>query len=732
MSDLDDIRKKYRNKISSELGLKDEVVKTQHYSEFKQSFYPKRLSYYEKLCNFSGKLLNIGVSGSKKDALQDAIRSCHLNTTPTGVTSFSYLMPLFLIFIGLLFGFMIPYGLGAAPNTFIVLMTLLVGAGAIIPLQKLPYIFSNAWRLKASNQMVLCVFYIVTYMRHTSNLELAIDFASSHLSPPLSLDLKKVLWNIETQTFSDIKESLDDYLEQWRETNMEFVEAMHLIEGSLYETDETRRLQSLDKALEVMLQETYEKMLHYAHELKNPITTLHMMGVILPIMGLVILPLATNFLGNVMWYHVFFLYNIILPLIVYYYGKSILSTRPTGYGSVDISESPTLAKKLKLGRTLIPPSALALLVFGVLFFIGFTPLMIHSANPDFDCVYAQDYSVTRPDLFCATQFEEDLKPTMSLLEYRPRLDEYGLETEDLNGPFGFGAAILSLCVTLAFGLGIGLYYKLKTKNVMKIRKDTEKLEKEFGAALFQLGNRLGDGLPAEIAFAKVAGVMRDSVSGRFFKLVASNITRGGLGLEDAIFSEENGALKQYPSDLIESSMKVLIESSKKGPLVASQALINVSEYIREMHRVDERLKDLMGDIVGSMKSQISFLAPSIAGIVVGITSLITKIMIVLASKMTEMGKQSPDSQYGSILSMLGGGNAIPTFHFQIIVGLYVVQIVYCLTIMVNGIENGNDKLAEKYNLGTNMVRSTLSYVLITLVVMLIFSSVTNSIIQQIG
>ena len=62
-----------------------------------------------------------------------------------------------------------------------------------------------------------------------------------------------------------------------------------------------------------MLDETYEKMLHYAHNLKGPITTLHMMGVILPILGLVILPLVVSFMSEVKWYHLFMLYNVALP-----------------------------------------------------------------------------------------------------------------------------------------------------------------------------------------------------------------------------------------------------------------------------------------------------------------------------------------------------------------------------------------------------------------------------------
>ena len=55
-------------------------------------------------------------------------------------------------------------------------------------------------------------------------------------------------------------------------------------------------------------------------------------------------------------------------------------------------------------------------------------------------------------------------------------------------------------------------------------------------------------------------------------------------------------------------------------------LLNIARYIKEIHKVNERLKDLMADIISDMKNQIRFLAPVIAGIVVGITSMITFIL----------------------------------------------------------------------------------------------------------
>jgi len=173
-------------------------------------------------------------------------------------------------------------------------------------------------------------------------------------------------------------------------------------------------------------------------------------------------------------------------------------------------------------------------------------------------------------------------------------------------------------------------------------------------------------------------------------------------------------------------MKVLIQAVKKGPKIAAQALINISRYIKEMHRVDERLKDLLADIIASMKSQISMLTPVIAGIVVGITSMITNILGKLAPALA--GRTEEPGLGEGLDAFFGIG--IPTYYLQIVVGLYVVQIVYILTILSNGIENGSDKLNEGYLLGKNMVYSGLLYCFIALMIMIIFNLIANAVIEN--
>ena len=702
----------YRKNIEKELGAKipSKQISSTEYQEFKKQYMPTHLSIYENLCNLSEKIMRISPDKNKIPLIEEDISIAHLNVTPAGITSFSYLAPIFIVVFGSLISFAL------LQSTFFLMFFFIVGVSLIRPLAKFPEYTANGWRLKASNQMVLCIFYVVTYMRHTSNLENAIEFASEHLAPPLSLDLKKVIWDVETEKYASVKESLDMYLETWKKWNLEFIESFHLIESSLYEGSENRRLNSLDKSLDVILDETYEKMLHYAHNLQSPITMLHMLGIILPILGLVILPLIVSFMENVKWYHIATVYNVTLPITVYFMGKNILSKRPTGYGENDISEDNPELKKYKdilvrIGNAelKINPIIFSVIMGGFLFIIGLSPIILHAlGTPD---IGFGEEDLANP---CAKKF--------CLLEYRE-----SKTTGEEIGPYGLGAAILSLAVILGFGLSIGLYHKLRSKNIIKIRNRSKQLELEFAGALFQLGNRLGDGLPAEIAFGKVASVMEGTVSGSFFELVSTNIKRLGMSVSRAIFDPMHGALVRFPSNLIESSMKVLTQSLRKGPLIAAQALSNVARYIKEIHKVNERLNDLMADIIASMDSQIKFLTPAIAGIVIGITSMVTTILGKLGQQLSSVTSEGAEGANINLLQLFGDG--IPTYYFQIIIGIYVVQITYILTVISNGVENGSDKLMEKFSLGQNMTRSTILYCVISLIVMILFNMIASSILS---
>lgn len=722
-SEVEQLLQRYKEKLESELGptVKGEgrPITSADYEKFRLELMPPTASIYEKLCNISEKILKLKPDKKDYDALQESINTSHLKVTPTGTTSFSILAPVVIGLVGVMLSVFIPGIFGLPASSFFVVISLLSAAILMFPLKGYVHVLASSYRMKASNEMILCIFYVVTYMRHTPNLELAIKFASDHLTGPLGLDLKKVVWDVETQKFSNVKDALDSYMETWRKYNIEFIESFHLIESSLYESSDSRRIELLEKGLDVILDETYEKMLHYAQNLKSPITMLHMLGIILPVLGLVMLPLMVSFMAGIKWYYIGMFYDVLLPLGVLYMGLTILSQRPSGYGDTDVTKMvPSLGKYkyvlINFGgqEYKINPLYISIFVGVILFLIGMTPIIAHFFGAgDFGIGSIEDKTSACGKPYCFLDYRED--------------DVTG----KFVGPFGIFASIFSLFIPLSLAVSIGLYYRFKSKNIIEIRNKAKELENDFASGIFQLGNRLGDGIPAETAFGTVANMMKDTAPGRFFDKVSININKLGMGVEEAIFNPKVGAIMAFPSNMITSSMKVLVQSVKKGPKVAAQALVNISRYIKEMHRVDERLKDLLSEVISSMKSQISVMTPAIAGIVVGIASMITNIIgklgpLLKGQEVGGAGGVNPGMQ-----QMFGLG--IPTFYFQIVVGIYVVEIVYILTVLVNGIENGADNLSKSYLLGKNLIKATVLYIVITLIVMIVFNFVATLVLQAV-
>ena len=692
--DVRDFLKQFEAKIEKELreGIEEEATDYSHeYDKFrKETLAP--LSKYEKACKSIGRIVRLRLAQKDRERTKRAVERAHLDIEPEEAAGLAIFTLVGTIIFAVLISFAIFLLIGTFPILIFALL-FLVSFFLFYFFKTLPSRLEQKWRLKASSQMVPCVLYIVVYMRHTSNLERAIHFASQHLQPPLSLDLKKIFWNVETAKYSTIKDALDAYLETWREKNLEFVESFHLIESSLYEPVESRRIRTLEKALEVILDGVYEKMLHYAHDVKSPITNIYMLGIVLPTLGLALLPLASTLLqGAIKWYHVALLFNILIPFLVFYMTNNILSKRPGGSGETELLERNPLYKNYKSKK----PYMIAALIALPFLILGLLPLLLH-------------YIPSTPIDYNFEQLGIGFFGNQTIFDFKIDPD-----TGSTVGPFGPGALLLSVFIPFSIALFFALAYRLKTKALVETRKETKRLEKEFASSIFQLGNRLADGIPAEMAFGRVATSLRGTPTAGFFNIVNSNIQQAGMSVKSAIFSKGRGAINYYPSELIRTSMRILIESVKKGLGVASRALMAISDYVKNIQKVNERLKDLLADITAGMKSNMTFLAPLLAAIVVGLASMITMILGRLELMITTGALTGSEvlpglGQLGGITEMFSIVKMIPPYWLQIIVGIYIIEIIFILTGTLVTIESGEDRLGEKAEISKTLSTGMLLY-----------------------
>jgi len=686
---VEDILKKHSARIEGQIKTEVKNVNySREYVKFKKEMAPD-LTRYERWCHSLGNVIKLNISTKDEKKIKRQIEIAHLEIEPWQAVTLSIMSFVMVFFIGLFISIavvLIKGSISAFPLLFFFLM-LFFGLFLFYFVNGYPSRLANKWRLKASSQMVPAILYIVVYMRHTPNLEKAIAFASQHLQEPLSLDFKKVFYNVEIGKFSTIKESLDNYLETWRDYSTEFIEAFHLIEGSLFEPSNERRIVTLEKALQVVLDGVYDKMLRFTHEVRSPLTNVYMLGVVLPTLALALLPLASAMLnGLIQWYHVFILFNLIIPFFVLYLTDKVLMMRPGGYGESSLLERNPYYYKYKSNSGYWK----AFLITLPLFILGLLPLIFQYTPIPGWIGLKKDYTFAEIGL---SFFKGE------------NIFGFGQLGERIVGPFGIGALILSMFIPIGIALFFSIAYKYKTKDLIIERKRTKQLEREFNNSLFQLGNRIGNGMPPEIAFGRVAESSRGLMTADFFQRVNYNIRQMGMSVDKAIFDTRRGAIKYYPSDLIATSMRVLIESAKKGLKIAAVSLMSISEYVKNIHKITDRLRDMLAEIISDMRSNMTFLAPLLSGIVVGLAAMITVILSKIQfDDFAETAGIGFDP--GSLFEYL---QMIPPYYLQIAVGIYIIQVIFILTGVLVTVDSGEDKLEKTNKTGKNLLRGVLLY-----------------------
>ncbi len=661
---VNELKKKY---LSSDVS----VSKSSDYLQFKSK--GVSAGWFESGCRFARKLgLNVSISSDERKALIKDIELSGLNVKPEDVYSFGLLAILSSSIIGVLLLLII-----GLPG----LLFSLVGFGVFYYLRNYPHRLVEVKQARASSELILAVLYMVIYMRSTSNLENAVKFVADNLETSLSDDFKKMLWDVSAKKYASMKEALDNYVDKWRDYSPVFVDAIHLIEGSLFQSNEDSRIHMLNKALELTLEGTYESMTHYANALRTPINMLYMLGIMLPVLGLVMFPIMGAFMSDIVNpVGLTVLYDFLLPVSVYLYAAYSLAKRPAGFPVPNIEGRPGIPPEgkfaLKYDKRTIYYSALipSLIVFVLLllpaplYIAGFTD--VHPKDSD---VYA------------------------------------------------------TLFIPLAPAVAVIVYAKLITKDRLKVREKIALIESEFAEAAFQLGNRLSEGYPLEIALLKVASTLKGTETARFFKRISKNIRELGMDVESAVFDRKRGALKYYPSAIIKSVMRVAIMGAKKSLDVAAISLVNMSSYLRDVHRIDEKVKDILSETLSSMKFQASFLAPVISGLVVGLTAMILIILDILGLQVSQLSANDVGGFGGGtwVLGIFEVSKSIPLYAFQPIVGIYVFEIILLLSIIDAKIELGGDKLFSLKLIGSMMPIGFTVYVVTTFAVTIIFTGIAR-------
>lgn len=665
-----------------------------------------KLIAFEKLCKLSYKYFKVKAPKFLKDMLDDPIYLSELKASSDEVFS----LTITSLFVPMLF--LLPLILFLDISTSLLI---LFGIPLFISYNVLTYppLYADIIRIKAGNETVDIVLYMVIYLSLNPVFEKAIQFTASNCHGPLGKDFKKIMWDVEMGKYTTIKEAVGQYSKKWTIWNDEFVTSIVTLQMTELQPSQKRRQEILEEALDRTLRGTYAKMKNYAYELKIPSAMLLSFGIIFPLMGLIMFPMISIFLTeSVNPIYLGVGYVIVLPYLLWWYLKRLISKRPSAFSHSEKSGGVEPNKYITIPQLnlQLPITPIAILL-GLIFVL---PGVFYFANLAFDYNYYHD-SNRFPIL---SEREEEWKDYC--------LRSYG-SSVILGTIFQAMFCIWGITIAIAF------YCYFRSKEKYELEEFIRKTEADFEVGLFELQTALTQNIPIELAIPNVLDKYErmnksNSPMYLFFDKIYGLLTQLGMTFNQALFDEEFGVLKDFKSPLIQNIMNIVATALSKGPLVVSNAARNIVNCLKRTKEIETMINDLLEDIISNLKTQTTFIAPLISGIVASIGVLVVQLLQAISFTLSEVEKNfgfgtDVGASSSSMMELIKLQEVMPPTLMELIVGLYLIECVVIMCIFLVGVQKGFDEVSRDYYISRNLIIAVIFYSIVFFAMIMVFQPI---------
>jgi len=542
--------------------------------------------------------------------------------------------------------------------------------GAIVyTIYTTPISMADDERTRALTYVPEMIGYLIMSMKLVPNLEKAIEFSAKHGKGKVADEFNKVIWDFQNGFYSSISEGLDAMALRWAKYSTELKESLMKIRASVMEPSESKRYSILDKTMIDVLESVKDKMGDYARSLNQPSVMLFYIGVLLPLLLVIILPIGSAF-SNLPFATTPILvgiYCIMIPFMAFSFAKGVVRKRPPTYEPPVITDNfAGLPPKwsMKLGKGMIDArlAVIGILVLGIVlsFVLSFEglppkhlfpqedgefmiPIQLIPADPQIDEVYKEFeggknyFEKIVLDLYAFQVGEgfggglkegvrykqlvkEGTSPAAAEIQVvKEKLDFVSKTARNDPTKYIFWAGLILTIVGAACFL---LYHR----NIYKLKAQEQivQMEDEFKESMYMIASRMGENKPVESALKQTNAYLPNLlVSKRIFGKTIENIELMGLPLESAIFDPMYGSMKGIPSKILTTAMRLLVDSVNLGVEVASRTLMSLSLQLDNMDKVNKSLKDMVSDVTTTMQTMAIFIAP----MVLGITTALQKVVL---------------------------------------------------------------------------------------------------------
>jgi hypothetical protein len=570
---------------------------------------------------------------------RDALTICGLGVEPWEVILASYVAGVLSAVIVLVLAIALTVIAGGG-MTALVLIPLACGIAALVAqhyVSSYPKARSRYLRIHSMGDIPEIVSYLVMSMKIIPNLETAFRFAAESSDRAFARDIRRLLFDLSLRVHSSIDEAVSAFAQLWGQWNDYLKRSVYLVRSSLSERDETARMMTLNRALDVVLAGTKAMMEDFAVRLHAPTMVLYSFFIMVPLALVAMLPAASMVGMEVDTIHLFIIYDVILPVVTLLYARSVLSKRPA----------------------------------------AFTPPKVPPGHP------AMDVQRRRTAVMLAVCAGAVM--SVPALPIGPWADA---------GPW-LGPVPRTIFLMWGISVGVMLYAFIIVRPFSKARTRIVAIEEEFADSLFLIGRRITEGRSPEEALAYLGETMPESEIAGVFTRARQNVMVLRFNLYDAFFDSDEGAMRYIGSAKVATVLRLFLQSVERSHTLTGVAITKLADHLKELSDVEASIRRSLATMTGMVRSTAALFAPLIGGVTLAISQALSG----LAAATMNQVNPGLTAAGGYIFANRYEVSQVPPEAFVLIIGLYVILLAAILIYFSSGIEFGDDRIAFIADLG---------------------------------
>jgi hypothetical protein len=532
-------------------------------------------------------------------------------------------------------------------------------------------IFYTQRMMSYREEMLNAILRIGTFVSMNTSMEYAVINTKDHLWGTLRTQFEDITRQMRLRVKNTMGEIFEQYTPIWNEANPDFVKALRLIETAAM-ADEHDRRKILDEVQETLIMSYHTAGKRFAEELADNAKSLVALGVLFPIISLMLLPLVSVFMPKIIETPMIaFVYDVLFPGLLLIMALNF-SAKRIQVDTIRLSDSP-----------LYKNPSVWIYALGALIVIACAiPTIMHLTFIDMD----NPMTVSREYAFGSIF-------TCWLL----------------------GAGIAGALILLS-SLYVAKYEGLWNE-VYETERDLPHLLQTFSTYL-TLNRSVESIIPEIIDDYKTHGFSKHPAV-KFFSKMMHDLRVSKKSIAELT---EKVLPNICPSKKVSGTLSQIISFTDVSTENAAKAAKMVRKQTIAIYRLDDYIRTMLSDTISLINITTAVLAPMLCAAAILMSMAIVKSLIYIGQVLASL-------TLGTVtqLSLVKVELIIPPTVVEVIVSIYLLEMIVVLSVFSSNIKIGNDSFQIIKDIGSNVL---VGFLLFSIILLLGYYGLEKFIFEQ--